>query len=205
MADKTYLDKVYDLSTPDETRALYDQWSDSYDDEVLENGYVTPIRVARALAAQVKNLDRAVLDFGCGTGLSGAALIQTGFTTVDGADLSAEMLTEAREKGVYRDLWQVHPGGELPFDPGRYHAITASGVIGSGAAPPETFDLLMENLAPQGLLAFSFNDHTLSDPEYEGRMRSWIEEGKAHVLFQEHGDHLPKIGLKATVYVLEKA
>lgn len=203
--ENEYLPKVYNLSTPEETRLLYDEWADSYDTEIMENGYATPLRVARALAAQLKNLDRPVLDFGCGTGLSGAALIQTGFTAVDGADLSADMLAEAREKGVYRDLWQVHAGSDLPFDPGDYGAITASGVIGSGAAPGETFDLLLDALAPHGLLAFSFNDHALTDPDYEGRLRSAIESGAVHVLFQEHGDHLPGIGLGATVYVIEKA
>lgn len=203
--ENEYLPKVYNLSTPEETRLLYDEWAGSYDAEIMENGYATPLRVARALAAQLKNLDRPVLDFGCGTGLSGAALIQTGFTAVDGADLSADMLAEAREKGVYRDLWQVHAGSDLPFDPGDYVAITASGVIGSGAAPGETFDLLLDALAPHGLLAFSFNDHALRDPDYEGRLRSAIESGAAQVLFQEHGEHLPGIGLGATVYVIEKA
>jgi predicted TPR repeat methyltransferase len=203
--DKDYLDKVYTLTSPDETRQLYDEWADTYDDELIENGYATPHRVARALAAQVRNLDRPVLDFGCGTGLSGAALIHAGFTSVDGADLSPDMLAKAREKGVYRDLWQVYPGNDLPFDPGRYIAITAAGVIGSGAAPPETFDLLLDNLAPRGLLAFSFNDHALSDPAYEGRLNKAVDSGTAQILFREHGPHVPAIGLDATVYVLQKS
>ncbi len=203
--DKDYLEQVYSLSTPAETRALYDEWAETYDAEIMDNGYATPLRVARALAAQVKNLDRPVLDFGCGTGLCGAALIQSGFTAIDGADLSADMLAEARAKGVYRDLWQVHAGSDLPFDPGDYAAITAAGVIGSGAAPPETLDLLLDNLAPGGLLAFSFNDHALDDPEYEGRLRRAVEDGIVQILFQEHGPHLPAIGLNATVYVIEKA
>lgn len=203
--NKKYLEKVYRAHSTDETRVLYDEWAETYDDEVLENGYITPARVARALGAQITDFNRPILDFGCGTGLSGAALIQAGFTAIDGADLSADMLAQAREKQAYRDLWQVHPGSDLPFDPGKYHAITASGVIGSGAAPGETLDLLLNALNPRGLLAFSFNDHTLDDPDYEGRLHAAIEQGRAHVLFQEYGDHLPRIGMGATVYVLEKA
>ena len=204
MTDKRFLDKVYDLNTPEETRALYDDWSGSYDAEIMENGYATPERVARALAAQVRNLDAPILDYGCGTGISGAALIGAGFTAIDGADLSADMLKGAMEKGVYRNLWQVQPGGELPFDPGKYHAITAIGVIGVGAAPPETFDLLMDALIPGGLFALSLNDHALADPAFTKRLHDHIYRHNAKLMFEEHGDHLPGIDLKSTVYVLEK-
>ena len=41
--------------------------------------------------------------------------------------------------------------------------ITAIGVIGHGAAPPETIDHLMHALPKGGLLGFSLNDHTLND------------------------------------------
>ena len=49
-----FLNQAYGISTLD-SRALYTAWSDSYDQEVHENGYVTPLRVAEAL-------DRHVLD-----------------------------------------------------------------------------------------------------------------------------------------------
>lgn len=200
----SYLDKVYDLTTPEETQAFYDAWAETYDQELLSNGYATPLRIARALAAQVHDMNAAVLDFGCGTGLSGGALIQTGFTLIDGADLSADMLAEAREKGVYRDTWQVQPGADLPFEPGKYAAITASGVIGLGAAPPETLPLLIRHLAPGGLLAFSLNDRAFADPAFSGALRDLLDAGTAETLFQEHGLHLPQRDISATVIVLER-
>ncbi len=201
---KGFLTSVYDLATTDETRDLYDRWSDSYDDEIIENGYVTPERVARALSAQIRDLHAPILDYGCGTGVSGAALIAAGFTTIDGADLSLEMLRQAQDKGIYRETWQVQPDEGLPFEPGKYHAIAAIGVIGVGAAPPETFDLLMHALEPRGLFTFSFNDHALADPAFTTRLNDWIFDEKAKLLFEEHGPHLPGIDLNATVYVLEK-
>jgi predicted TPR repeat methyltransferase len=204
MSDDRYLDKVYDLPTIEETRALYDAWSGSYDSEIMENGYATPDRVARALAAQIRNLDAPILDYGCGTGLSGAALIAAGFTAIDGADLSADMLKGAMDKGVYRALWQVQPDGDLPFETGKYHAITATGVIGVGAAPPETFDLLMGALNPGGLLALSLNDHAMAEPAFTARLHDHIFKHQAKLMFEEYGEHLPGIDLKSTVYVLEK-
>lgn len=198
---RKFLDDVYDLSTPERTRALYDDWAASYDAEITENGYATPARVAEALARHTTDLAVPILDFGCGTGLSGLALKSQGFAVIDGADLSADMLKVARARGIYRNLWQVEAGDPIP--PG-YRAITAIGVIGVGAAPPQTFDTVMAALAPGGLFALSFNDHALSDPEFEGRLRGHTNTGKARLLFQEYGTHLPGINLKSNVYVLEK-
>ncbi len=73
MAEK-FLDKVYDAKGTDETRALYDDWAASYDAEIAENGYATPRRCAEALAGFATDPSLPVLDFGCGTGLSGLAL-----------------------------------------------------------------------------------------------------------------------------------
>lgn len=200
----TYLEKAHALTTAEETRDFYDAWAETYDQEIMENGYITPMRIARALAAQTRDLNRPVLDYGCGTGLSGAALLQAGFTCVDGADLSQDMLALARDKGVYRNTWPVQPDSDFPYDPGAYASITASGVIGVGLAPPETLDLLLDQLNPGGLLAFSFNDHALAAKEFPDRLRAVVEADKAHILFQEHGDHLPKIAMNSTVYVLQR-
>ncbi|MBV0912044.1 class I SAM-dependent DNA methyltransferase [Anianabacter salinae] len=201
---KSYFDKVYAADTAEETRALYDDWAGKYDADLQEHGYVTPERVAKALAKHLDDKSLPILDFGCGTGLSGTALKAEGFTRIDGADLSSEMLEEAHEKGVYRKLRQVGNGAKMPCMQGDYAAVAAAGVIGAGAAPASVFDKLMGILAPGGLLAFSFNDHTLQDESYTDKLSNCIKSGKAKILFQEHGEHVPGIDLGATVYVLEK-
>ena len=73
-----FLNQAYGISTLD-SRDLYTAWSDSYDKEVNENGYVTPLRVAEALDRHVLDKNTTVLDYGCGTGLSGQALLKVGF------------------------------------------------------------------------------------------------------------------------------
>ncbi|TNF57388.1 MAG: methyltransferase domain-containing protein, partial [Rhodobacteraceae bacterium] len=199
-----FLDKVYQARTADETRRLYDDWAASYEAEVSENGYATPGRCAAALARYVAR-DAPILDFGCGTGLSGLALRAAGFTTIDGIDLSADMLAQARAKGLYRHLAQVEAGAPLAHRPGAYAAIAAIGVIGAGAAPISVFDSLMKGLAPGGHLVFSFNDHALADPANEGRVNEWIDCGAARLLVRENGPHLPAISMKSNVYIIEKA
>ena len=95
-----FLDKAYKARDAASTRALYDDWAASYEAEVAENGYATPARCAEALKGQTADMSAPILDFGCGTGLSGLALKLAGFETIDGVDLSAEMLEGARSKSV---------------------------------------------------------------------------------------------------------
>ena len=199
-----FLDKVYAARDAAGTRALYDAWAATYEAEIAANGYATPARCAAALAAAMTDPGAPVLDFGCGTGLSGLALKLNGINTLDGVDLSADMLEQARAKGIYHHLAQVEAGAPLPHAPGTYAAIAAIGVIGSGAAPVSVFDTLMEGLAPGGLVVLSFNDHALEDPAHEGKLDDWTTSGRAVLKFREHGPHLPGIGLNSTVYVLEK-
>ncbi|WP_050927773.1 class I SAM-dependent DNA methyltransferase [Aestuariivita boseongensis] len=200
MTDK-FLDKVYDARTADETRELYDAWSASYEAEVAENGYATPGRCAEALAKHLKDKDAPILDFGCGTGLSGLALKLAGFTTIDGVDLSADMLAQAKDKSVYRSLTQIEPGAAIT---GECKAIAAIGVIGAGAAPISTFDLIMKALPKGGYFVLSFNDHALADPVNEGRVAEWCDCGAARLLVKDYGPHLPGLDMKSNVYVLEK-
>ena len=45
-----------------------------------------------------------ILDYGCGTGLSGLALQLVGFKNIDGLDVSKEMVSLAEKKSIYRNL-----------------------------------------------------------------------------------------------------
>lgn len=203
MSDK-FLKNTYDLNTPQETRDHYQKWAASYEAEVAEHGYVTPGRVAAALRSFVLNEQEPILDYGCGTELSGLALHQAGFQVIDGMDPTPKMLEEARAKGVYRTLISFEITDPNPIEPESYSAIAAIGVIGAGAAPPETFDMLMKVLPRGGYLAFSFNDHTLADPAYTGRLNDWLDMGHARLLLREYGPHLPGMNMNSDVYVVEK-
>jgi predicted TPR repeat methyltransferase len=204
MRPRDYLEQVYKLDDAEETQAFYDDWSDEYDQAVTDHGYVTPDRCAEALAEFAADPTAPLLDFGCGTGRAGVALSAMGFTTIDGIDLSAGMLALAQNRGIYRQLIHVPADAPLPIAPATYPMIAAAGVIGAGAAPAPVFDQLMTVLAPGGLIVVSFNDHTLEDPSFEGRIAEHVDSAAADVLFREHGDHLPALDLGAVVYVLRK-
>ncbi|MFT6696751.1 MAG: putative TPR repeat methyltransferase [Paracoccaceae bacterium] len=205
MTDKQFLDHAYGLDGYQKTKEFYTDWAESYDTEVTSNGYVTPARCADALLQFAPDKSLSILDFGCGTGISGAALAAEGFSNIIGTDLNDAMLSKARElKGVYKDVVLSDEENSFDFEPGTYDCIAAIGVIGSGAAPVECFDSLMGCLAPDGLFVFSYNDHTLEDPAFEGRISNYVDSGAAELLFKEYGPHLPAREMNSNVYILKR-
>jgi predicted TPR repeat methyltransferase len=203
MAEK-FLDKTYKTSGKDALRELYDDWSDSYDAEVGENGYATPARLAAALSDALADTTTPILDYGCGTGLSGAALSEAGFTAIDGMDPSPGMLEKCRARGIYRNLVELDLDAPLPIEPNDYAVIMAVGVISTGAGPASLMDTLIELLPKGGLFGLSLNDHALEDPDYPAGIQRLKDAG--HILrCEDYGTHLPGIGLKSMIYLFEKA
>ncbi len=201
---KDHLSRAYELNKTKETQEFYSDWAVTYDAEVLENGYATPLRCAKALAGFTPEQDLSILDIGCGTGLSGEMLAKTGFTRIDGCDVNPEMLEIAKKRGVYDDTWQENIRKPLDFETGRYDAITAIGVIGVGAAPVNLLYTLFSRLDSGGLAVLSLNDHSLQDPSYEAALSNHLDCGQYQLLFKEYGDHLPGQDMKSTVYVVRK-
>ena len=186
-----------------ETLKIYAEWAAGYDADVTNAGYATPDRVAAALK-QFLPTDARILDFGCGTGLSGKALFRAGFMDIDGVDISPQMLDIAHGAGCYQTLWQGTPGTLTGVAAGDYAAIIAAGVISLGAAPPETLSLLLDHAAPGTLLAFSFNQPTVDDGSYDAQLQSEITAGRGTVVFRETGPHLPGKNMNSDVIVLKR-
>lgn len=186
----------------EETMEVYAGWAETYEAEVTARGYRTPDRIAAALT-QHAAAQTPILDFGCGTGIGGAALRKAGFTTIDGTDIVAEMLEKATESGIYRKTWVSAPG-VFDFNTGAYPVITAAGVVSLGAAPAETLAPLVDRLAPDGLLALSYNDPTLADESYVAALDSVCSSGAATIVFREHGVHLADVGMGSDVIILRR-
>ncbi len=200
MSDKPFLSKVYDLKG-DGVRDYYDKWADTYEAEVAKNAYATPARCAEALTATGIALDTPILDFACGTGLSGEALHAAGFRVIDGMDLSDGMLAKARAKGLYRTLTKVTGGAPPPVTNGDYAIITAIGAIGPGAAPASVIAPLISALPEGGYFVISLNDIALEHPEFPTAFKA---QSNTTLVSEARGPHLPGIDVQSTVYVYRK-
>jgi len=86
-------------------RHLFDQFSADYDSRITVDLSYAPPRSLRDLAAVVMpgRDGLAILDLGCGTGLSGQAFRPLA-ARLDGVDLSPAMIAKAREKRIYDAL-----------------------------------------------------------------------------------------------------
>ena len=203
MSAKEALDRVYATSSdPGDQVALYDEWAASYDHDLEVSGYATPGRIAESLAQHLDDRNAPILDFGCGTGMSGRALVDAGFTTVDGAEMSSGMLEQAERAGAYRRLWRL-TAGELDVAPGTYRAIVACGVISVGAAPAETLSLVAASVGPGDLMVFSYNDHTTGDAQYMAAIDALLTSDFEQ-LAADDGVHIASRGSSSTVFVLRR-
>jgi len=97
--------RVRPRSDPGYVRHLFDQFSADYDARMLTQLCYGAPQVLRELADLVMpgRTGLAILDLGCGTGLSGAAF-KDGAARLDGVDLSPAMIAKARERGIYDAL-----------------------------------------------------------------------------------------------------
>ena len=79
--------KILTAASTDELMEVYDGWADRYDRELLEDwGYTSPQKAVQLLLAAMDSPGLAVLDAGCGTGLVGVLLKETGTSSLTGID-----------------------------------------------------------------------------------------------------------------------
>src|SRR5262245_26441538 len=79
----------------------YDEWARTYEATVATG-------LDQHLLPRIRSVDWAAIDaaadLACGTGRTGVWLKAYGIGTVDGVDISPEMLALAKQKGIYRRL-----------------------------------------------------------------------------------------------------
>jgi len=185
---KAFLRDAYALVTESDTLTFYDRWAEEYDAQ-LQRGlhYVAPSALSRALARHCAADGAAVLDVGCGTGLTGCCLRGIGFSTIDGLDFSAAMLDQARRKGVYRHLIEADLNGILPFDDGAYGAAISTGTFTLGHVGPEPMDELLRALAPGAVFACSVHAKIWDCKGFAAKFGALQSSGTIRALEQRTG------------------
>ncbi len=138
-------------------RDLFDAYAPRFDADLTGRlDYRTPAALADLLrrSGVAPDGSRTVLDLGCGTGLSGAAL-RPFARHMTGVDLSPRMLAEAARTGHYDALREADLLDDLPAHPAAHDLIAAADVLNYlGDLAPALAGLAVA-LAPRGLAAFS--------------------------------------------------
>ncbi len=141
---------------PGYVKKLFDQFAPRFDAELEGRlAYRTPALLAEAIGAVVPALGAlAVLDLGCGTGLSGVAL-KPFARRLEGVDLSPRMLDSARAKGVYAALHEADLLSFLPTRRGGYDVIAAADVLNYLGDLGPVLAAMRAALKPGGVAGFS--------------------------------------------------
>ena len=138
-------------------RGLFDGYADRFDADLTGRlGYAAPAILARALAEAggLPRGDRDVIDLGCGTGLSGAAL-RPFARRLAGVDLSPRMVERARDRGIYDRLDVGDLVEALAATPRSWDLAVAADVLVYVGPLEATAAAVATALRPGGLFAFT--------------------------------------------------
>ena len=147
-------------SPPGYVRHLFDQFSQHYDLQMVEDlAYCAPAilrRLAELLGCIEAPVD--VLDLGCGTGLAGEVFKPLA-RRLDGVDLSPRMIAEARRKAIYDKLSTADVETFLAAPGWHYDLLLAADVLVYFGHLAEVFHGAKRKLRPGGWFLFTVEKH----------------------------------------------
>ena len=182
-----HLDLVYQAKSPEDLAKVYDDWSESYDDDLTALGHGAPTAVIALICRHVAPDAGPMLDCGAGTGRLGLWLSWFGYRPIAGIDISEGMLAKARQRGAYASLSRMALGERLDFADRSFATAVAAGVFTAGHAPASCFEEICRIVRPGGQVVFSIRcDEAKGEPylhkadELEAR-GLWRREGESAV------------------------
>ncbi|MGI9607042.1 MAG: class I SAM-dependent DNA methyltransferase [Acidimicrobiales bacterium] len=199
------LGRVSHLKDGDSSRDIYDDWSATYDNHLLDQfGYISPGVAAEALRDRLVESNIPIIDYGCGTGLVGQALAQQGFTTIDGIDIAEGMLDQARTKQVYRSLICGDLTTRLTLDDQIYDAAACVGSMGAGHVGAQHVPELLRPLKPGGTFVIVLNDMHFESEGFEQAFRELERDGVWQIHRLEQFNYMTEMDRPGWLLVAEK-
>jgi len=148
-------DAIPKRADDDYVRTVFDQFADSFDENLSTLGYRAPKLLADAL------LERSgaqpggdILDAGCGTGLCGP-LLRAGARRLEGVDLSPGMIEKARLRGVYDELAVAELCAFMRSRPACYDVVMCADTLVYFGALGEAIAAARTCLRNAGVFAFT--------------------------------------------------
>lgn len=167
-----------DSAPPEYVASLFDSYARGFDVHLRTHlSYRIPEEIRACFTDVPAARTWTVIDLGCGTGSCGA-LFREAATHLVGCDLSAGMLAQATELGIYDELWHEDLVATLGrFDASADVIIAADVFIYVGALGP-SFAAAARALRPGGRLAFSVE---AADAEFVLRASGRFAHAAAYV------------------------
>lgn len=198
------LQQAYNLQSKDDVLDLYRDWAETYEQDMTEQlSYVGPKINVEILCDHVTDPDANIIDIGCGTGLAGIQLAERGFRTFDGLDLSAEMLSVARRKNVYRALYEGDLTKTLPLADNLYDAAISIGTFTEGHVRPDGLKEVLRIIRPGGIACISINERIYLSHGYERAFADFKAQQLCKIVEIRDTEYVPAENIGAKTAVLE--
>jgi predicted TPR repeat methyltransferase len=189
--------QVPQSAAPAYVARLFDQYAPRFDEHLIDGlGYRAPALLRDAVAEVCARANRPMhfaraLDLGCGTGLAGAAFRDC-VEHLEGVDLSAGMIAQARTKGIYDALYLGDVLDHLrPLADGSFDLILAADVLVYMGDLVPLFRDVARVLASGGLFAFtaerySGDRYAIGNDTRYAHSSSYIEESAGEAGLRLH-------------------
>jgi predicted TPR repeat methyltransferase len=198
--------KIYRPESQEELMSAYKEWAGDYDRDLDEKyGYVAPKITAEVLDRYLPGKGVRILDAGAGTGLVGVALRELGYANIDALDVSEEMLREAEEKDVYRNIIQADMNKPLEIEDDSYDAVVCVGTFTYGHVRPAALEELIRITRPDGHICFTVREGAYEEHGYRGKMLKLESGGACELLEMREEPYLAKeeVGSKVCTFRVE--
>lgn len=198
-------ERVLNAADKEELASAYAEWADHYDQDLLgELGYVAPALACERLLNYLTDPQARILDAGCGTGIVGKLLHQEGYLNLEGLDYSVHMLAKAREKGLYRKLYQADLTAPLDLADDDYDAIVSVGTFTCGHVGPGALEELIRVTRPGGVLCFTVRDQAWEEDDYQAAMDRLARQEAWRLKEEKTFDYLQQEGSSCKICVYQK-
>ncbi len=173
------------LEQADSSESIYDQWSDDYDQNLMEHyQYIAPKIAVDAFCEFQQPSQSSIIDYGCGTGIVGELLAKRGYHHIDGMDISQGMLDQARPKmengqSVYQKLIKADLTQTIETPDEHYEGMICVGSFANGHLQPWHLDEMLRTIRMDGPVVLFMNEQFyLKDNfpgyfEHLGKQRKW--------------------------------
>ncbi len=170
------LENAYKLKTAGDNIEYYDDFATVYDQDFAQDmGWYYPRAIAELYSEFATSDDLSVVDIGCGTGLVAEAL-NLPVQTIDGLDISNQMLRIARYKDLYGNLYQIDLTKSLASFSNTYGAILSAGTFTHGHLGPDELENIISLGRQHSLYIIGINRDHFSELEFDSKIESLIAE-----------------------------
>jgi predicted TPR repeat methyltransferase len=185
-------------AAPNYVRHLFDQFAENYDAHMVGALAYRAPGVLRELADLVMGArgprSLAILDLGCGTGLSGECFRDLA-ARLEGIDLSPAMLAKARARGIYDTLETADLESALAGQGRSYDLILAADTLVYLGNLQPVFQGAASRLAPGGF--FLFTVESVAGETYELGPKRRYRHSEAYLRREAEAASLDVMGLVA--------